>query len=234
MNVHLMTLNDEMFDYKYSEFVDNQFYYIDIWEKAIIEKHHLVDVTGDNECKIQKTIDKEENLRELIRFTKTQYTYTFNYIYPLSREQYVDNFKRYNLKRCESLKLFIKTSKKHIIENKAKLEKLNKEIKLIEKKKYKLSKVMIKECLKYKGKRLTNILKVPLQRSVDKVLKYNIFKDENEIIECYRELNIDEKNDNIKYTNDCLDKLHDEIKENEKLLKTLKNKKVLIIVSEFS
>jgi hypothetical protein len=232
MNVHIMKLDDDGYadirNYNY----DDDFYYIDI-EKAIIEKHNTVEITDDG-CELQKTINKEENLRELIRFTKTQYTYTFNHIYPLSREQYVDNFKRFNLKRCERLKYYIKSSKKNIIENKEKLEKLNKEIKLIEKKKYKLSKVMIKECLKYRGKRLTNIFKVPLQKSIDMVFKNNIFKDEDEIIECYRELNIDEKNDDIKYTNDYLDKLHDEIKEDEKLVKTLKKKKLLIIVSEFS
>jgi hypothetical protein len=216
--------DDEYYNKQY-----NDFYYIDI-EKAIIGKYHIVDA---NECKLQKAINNVEHLRG-VRVTKSQYTYTFNNIYPLSREQYVDNFKRYNLKRCELLKLFIKTKKEKIIENKAKLEKLNKEIKLIEKKKYKLSKVMIKECLKNKGSRLTNILKVPLQKSLEIVLKNNIFKDEDEIIECYRELNIDEKNNDINKTKDRLYKLHYTTNKDEKLLKTLKNKKLLMIVSEFS
>ena len=227
----MMDLNDDEYSNIYYK-TNNDFYYIDI-EKAILKKHHIVDVADDDDCKLQKTFN-ENNLRGLVKLTKSQYTYTFNHIYPLSREQYVDNFKRFNLKRCERLKSSIKGDEKNIIENKEKLEKLNKEIKLIEKKKYKLSKVMINECLKYKGKRMTNILKVPLQRSIDFVLKNNVFKDEDEIIECYRELNIDEKNDDIKYTNDYLDKLHDEIKEDEKLVKTLKKKKLLIIVSEFS
>ena len=227
----MMDLNDDEYSNIYYK-TNNDFYYIDI-EKAILKKHHIVDVADDDDCKLQKTFN-ENNLRGLVKLTKSQYTYTFNHIYPLSREQYVDNFKRFNLKRCERLKSSIKGDEKNIIENKEKLEKLNKEIKLIEKKKYKLSKVMIKECLKYRGKRLTNIFKVPLQKSIDMVFKNNIFKDEDEIIECYRELNIDEKNDDIKYTNDYLDKLHDEIKEDEKLVKTLKKKKLLIIVSEFS
>ena len=227
----MMDLNDDEYSNIYYK-TNNDFYYIDI-EKAILKKHHIVDVADDDDCKLQKTFN-ENNLRGLVKLTKSQYTYTFNHIYPLSREQYVDNFKRFNLKRCERLKSSIKGDEKNIIENKEKLEKLNKEIKLIEKKKYKLSKVMINECLKYKGKRMTNILKVPLQRSIDFVLKNNVFKDEDEIIECYRELNIDEKLDGIDYTKDHLDKLHYEIYKSENLLKTLKKKKLLMIVSEFS
>ena len=228
MNVHMMNLEDDEYaniHYKYND----DFYYIDI-ENAITKKHHIVDA---NECKLQKAINNVKHLQG-VRVTKSKYTYTFNNIYPLSREQYADNFKRFKLKRCERLKNYIKTTEQDIIKNKATLEKLNKEIKLIEKKKYKLSKVMINECLKKKGKRMTNILKVPLQRSMDFVLKNNLFKDEDEIIECYRELNIDEKLDGIVNTNDRMDKLHDEIKEDEKLLKTFKNKKLLMIVNKFS
>jgi len=212
---------------------EDDFYYIDI-EKAIIQKHNIVDVTDDTECKLQKAFNNDKIPRGIIKFTKTKYTYTFNNIYPLSREQYVDNFKRFKFKRCECLKYYIKTTEKYIIEDKEKLEKLNKEIKLIEKKKYKLSKVMIKECLRTKGSRLTNILKLPLQKSLEIVLKNNIFKDEDEIIECYRELNIDEKNNDINNKKDHLVNLHDNINKNEKLLKTLKNKKLLMIVNEFS
>jgi len=225
MEINMMNLEDD----KYAEIINynynNDFYYID-YEKAITQKYNKVDITGDNECELQKAFNTDKIPRGLIRFTKTKYTYTFNNIYPLSREQYVDNFKRYNLKRRECLKLFIKTKKERIIESKAKLEKLNKEIKLIEKKKYKLSKVMIKDCLRKKGSRLTNILKLPLQKSLEIVLKNNLFKDEDEIIECYRELNIDEKNNDINKTKDRLYKLHYTTNKDEKLLKTLKNKKL--------
>ena len=229
-----MGLNDNDYSNIINYNYNDDFYYIDI-EKAITKKHHTVEITDDDDCKLQKAFNNEKNLYlGLIKFTKSQYTYTFNNIYPLSREQYVDNFKRFNLKRCEGLKYHIGVSEKLIIENKEKLEKLNKEIKLIEKKKYKLSKVMIKDCLKYRGKRMTNILKVPLQRSIDFVLKNNVFKDEDEIIECYRSLNIAEKLAGIDYTNKRLVKLHDEINEDVKLLKTLKKKKLFMIVSEFS
>jgi hypothetical protein len=231
MNVHIMDLNDS--EYHNIHYIsNNDFYYIDI-EKAITEKHHIVDVADDDKCKLQKEIN-ENNLRGFVKLQKSQYTYTFNYIYPLSREQYVDNFKIFKLNQCERLKSSIKYDEDYIIENKEKIEKLNKEIKLIEKKKYKLSKVMIKESLKYRGKRLTNILKLPLQGSIDFVLKNNVFKDEDEIIECYRALNIDEKLASIDYTKDHLDKLHYGIYKSENLLKNLKNKKLLMVVNEFS
>lgn len=231
-----MSLDDDMFNYKYNMLVGNDFYYIDIWVNAITKKSEFVDLDETTATKSQiqtkNYLNNEETLRGKLNFQTNKTTYSFNNIYPLSREQYVDNFKRFKLKNYQYVDGKIKQTEEKIIKYKAKIEKLNKEIKQIEKKKYTLSKVMIKECLKYKGSMLTNILKVPLQESFEFVLKEKLFINEDEIIECYRELNIEKKTDDIDVMKNFINEYYDSLKENKKLLKTLKNKKLLMVVSE--
>ena len=236
MKVVIDTLDNEQYGWQYDMLVKGDFYYFDIWGNAITEKNSLVDLdeTTGTKSQIETKNYLNNNLRGNFNFQTNKKTYTFNNIYPLSREQYVNNFKRFILDKCEYVVKDIKRSEHDIIKNKKKLEKLNKEIKQIEKKKYTLSKVMIKECLKYKGSRLTNILKVPLQESFEFVLKNKLFINEDEIIECYRELTFEKKTDEIEDVGKLLNKREKEILDDLKLLKTLKNKKLLMIVNKFS
>ena len=175
MNVNIMSLEDDKYHNIYYKYNDD-FYYIDI-DKAIISKHHTVDI-GDDEpkCKLQKIIENDKLLSVGVRLTKSKYTYTFNHIYPLTREQYVDNFKRDKLKRYNIAKWRKRDIEMDIEISKEKIEKLNKEIKQIDKKKYKITKVMIKECLANKDIRMSNLSKSPLDKVINFVLNQKTFK----------------------------------------------------------
>ena len=237
MNITLDILGEainngkEDFDY---EIVGKMFYYVDLWEKAILHKHTTVEINKLNatagDLKMINVFENDGKLRGKLHYNKPKTITTYNCIYPLSKEQYTDSFKRFKAKRIDGLMSSIKQKEQYIQEKTDELTQFIKKIQKNKKKKLKITKVMLKECLAYKGKRVVNLGQAPLQQVLDLIFKGTTFKNEEEITDCYSKLKWEKTNDELEERQQKLVVLDNEKKEEKKLLKYEKKKKLLKIV----